>query len=112
MHHSSRNKLNSNPEIYGAEKALGGMGGQIRKRTGMTHNGAFSKEGADFIPYEYPKDNELQQHFALIRNTALTAAPAGSGIMFDSPLRMVNSVSDPVFALAKAQHYTPVCVCV
>lgn len=92
MHHSSRNKPNSNPEIYGTEKALGGMGRQIRKRNGTTHNGAFSKEGTDFIPYEYPKDNETVQRFALIHNTALTAAPAGSGIVFDSPLRMVNSV--------------------
>lgn len=44
------------------------------------HTMGLSANGTHFIPYEYPKDNETELH------TALTAAAAGSGIMFDSPL--------------------------
>lgn len=46
----------------------------------------FKRDGADFIPYEYPKDSEMEQHFALIWSAALTAAQAWRGIMFYSPL--------------------------
>lgn len=78
-------KLKSNRKIYSAEKAPGGMG-RDKKEERDDKQRRFKRDGTDFIPYEYPKDSEMEQHFALIWSAALTAAQAWRGIMFYSPL--------------------------
>lgn len=65
MHHSSGTKLNSNCKIHSAEKAPGGMGRGKKEERDNTQR-RFQRDETDFIPYEYPKDSEMEQHFALI----------------------------------------------
>lgn len=65
MHHSSGTKLKSNHKIYSAEKAPRGMGRDKKEERDDTQR-RFKRDGTDFIPYEYPKDSEMEQQFALI----------------------------------------------